>query len=144
MRALGAETDPTRLANVQAAAEQAYADAGITGADVDMAEVHDCFSVTEAQHYAALGLCAEADAPAFIRDGAARRDGRVPVNPSGGLLGAGHPIGATGVRQVLESWKQATGRAGANQLSERPRTMVTSNLGGDDRTGVVMVHRAAG
>ena len=79
-----------------------------------------------------------------IRDGAARRDGRVPVNPSGGLLGAGHPIGATGVRQVLESWKQATGRAGASQLSERPRTMVTSNLGGDDRTGVVMVHRAAG
>lgn len=142
VRALGAQTDPTRLSNVQAAAADAYAAAGITGSDVDMAEVHDCFSVTEAQHYAALGLCSEADAPAFLRDGGPERDGAVPVNPGGGLLGAGHPIGATGVRQCLDAWRHGRGHAGEVSLSSAPKVIVTSNLGGDDRTGVVMVHRA--
>jgi len=142
VRGLGATVDPARLTNIAAAAAEAYADAGCAGGDMELAEVHDCFSVTEAQLYGAIGLCAEADAPAFIRDGAAERTGRVPVNPGGGLLGAGHPVGATGVRQVLEVWRQMTGRAGRHQLDRRPRRAVTANLGGDDRTAVVMVHQA--
>jgi acetyl-CoA acyltransferase len=141
VRALGAETDATRLVNVEAAAATAYADAGIAADDVDVAEVHDCFSVTEAQHYAALGFCAAEDGPAFVRDGAAELDGRVPVNPGGGLIGMGHPIGATGVKQVVEIWRQMTERCGEYQLAETPQVGVTSNLGGDDRTGIVMVHR---
>ena len=64
-----------------------------------------------------------------------------PVNPGGGLLGFGHPIGATGVKQVVEIWRQAQGRCGAYQLPERPRIGVTANLGGDDRSAVVLVHR---
>ncbi len=142
VRALGAETDPTRLVNVAAAARQALGDAGLAPADVDVAEVHDCFSVTEAQHYAALGFCTDAEAPSAMRAGAFERDGQVAVNPSGGLLGAGHPIGATGVRQALDLWRQLRGRAGACQVPGSPRIGLSSNLGGDDRTGVVMVQRA--
>lgn len=141
VRALGAETDPTRLVNVEAAAATAYGESGVTASDVDVAEVHDCFSVTEAQHYAALGFCAPQDAPAFIRDGAAELDGALPVNPGGGLIGMGHPIGATGVKQVVEVWRQMKGRCGDYQMTRVPRVGVTSNLGGDDRTGIVMVHR---
>lgn len=143
VRPLGAETDPTRLANVSAAASEALRDAGLTAPEVDVAEVHDCFSVSEAQHYAALGFCAEADAPAFIRDGAAERDGRIPVNPGGGLLGGGHPVGATGVRMVLDAWKQLTGHAAEAQLDRDLRVAMTSNVGGDDRTAVVTVQRVA-
>ncbi len=142
VRALGAETDGSRLVNVQAAAEVAYGDSGITAADVDMAEVHDCFSVTEAEHYGALGFCDDADAPARIRDGSFELDGAVPVNPGGGLIGFGHPIGATGVKQVLEVHRQMRGLCGDYQIADRPRIGVTSNLGGDDRTGIVMVQRA--
>jgi acetyl-CoA acetyltransferase len=142
VRGLGKETDGSRLTNVEAAAAVAYADSGVSPGDVGVAEVHDCFSVTEAEHYAALGFCDEADAPARIRDGTFEFDGAVPVNPGGGLIGAGHPIGATGVRQVLEVHRQLRGLCGDYQLAERPRIGVTSNLGGDDRTGIVMVHRA--
>ena len=142
VQGLGAPVNPARLTNIAAAAAEAYAHADITPDQLDMAEVHDCFSVTEAQLYGALGLCAHRDAPAFIRDGAAERSGSVPVNPGGGLLGAGHPVGATGVRQVLEVWRQMTGRAGGHQLERRPQRAVTANLGGDDRTAVVMVHQA--
>jgi len=144
VRALGAETDPTELHNVAAAAAVAYRDSGLSADDVDFAEVHDCFSVTEAQHYAALGFCAPEDAPAFIRDGAAAMDGRTPVNTGGGLIGMGHPIGATGVKQAVEVWRQMTGRCGDYQLPELPRVGITSNLGGDDRTGIVMLHRNCG
>jgi acetyl-CoA acyltransferase len=144
VRGLGKPTDGARLVNVQAAAATAYADAGIGPGDVDVAEVHDCFSVTEAQHYAALGFCDEVDAPARIRDGSFELDGAVPVNPGGGLIGMGHPIGATGVKQVLEVHRQLRGLCGDYQLAERPRIGVSSNLGGDDRTGIVMVQRAAG
>ncbi len=144
VRGLGKPTDGARLVNVQGAASQAYADAGITAQDVDVAEVHDCFSVTEAQHYPALGFCAEEDSPARIRDGSFALDGSLPVNPGGGLIGFGHPIGATGVKQVLEVHRQMRGACGDYQMAERPRIGVTSNLGGDDRTGIVMVHAAVG
>lgn len=141
VRGLGKETDGSRLVNVEAATAIAYADSGITASDVNLAEVHDCFSVTEAEHYAALGFCAEEDAPARIRDGSFEFDGAVPVNPGGGLIGAGHPIGATGVRQVLEVHRQLLGRCGDYQIANDPKIGVTSNLGGDDRTGIVMVQR---
>ncbi len=138
---LGAETDPTRMANVTRAAEVAYAAAGLGPADVELAEVHDCFTISELQMYEALDLCPLGDAPRLIFDGETDIDGRLPINPGGGLLGTGHPIGATGVRQVVEIWRQMKRRCGDHQVPGRPRVGLTANLGGDDRTGVVMLHR---
>ncbi len=140
--ALGAETDPTRMANVARAAAEAYASAGLAPEDVQLAEVHDCFTISELQMYEALGLCGPGEAPALLAEGHTARDGRVPVNPGGGLLGAGHPIGATGIRQVVEIWRQMKGRCGDYQVPTPPTIGLTANLGGDDRTGVVMLHRA--
>ncbi len=142
VRALGAETDPTRLANVADAAAVAYGAAGVGAAEMGLAEVHDCFSITELQLMEALGLCGLGQAGDMLRDGATELTGPVPVNTGGGLLGFGHPIGATGVKQVVEIWRQLTGRCGAYQVQHGPRHAVSANLGGDDRTAVVMIHRA--
>lgn len=141
VRALGAETDPTRLSNVAHAAGIAYADAGVQADQIGLAEVHDCFSITELQLMDALGFCALGQAPALLRDGATRIDGALPVNTGGGLLGFGHPIGATGIKQVVEIWRQLKGHCGDYQVAHQPRHAVSANLGGDDRTAVVMVHR---
>lgn len=138
---LGKETDPTRLANMARAAQQAYADAGLQASEMQVAEVHDCFSINELQHYEALGLCDWGQAPTLLTSGATSIEGRIPVNTGGGLLGFGHPIGATGVKQVLEVWRQMKGQCGDYQMPNTPMYGVTANLGGDDRTGVVMVHR---
>ena len=142
VRALGAETDPTRMSNMAAAACEAYGHAGINPGDIDVAEVHDCFSISELQQVEALGLAEIGGAAALMKDGATELDGRVPVNTGGGLLGFGHPIGATGVKQILEVHRQLTGKAGAYQLQSGPRIGVCANLGGDDRTGIVTVQRA--
>ena len=141
VRALGAETDPTRLSNVAAAAGQAYRDAGLAPGDVDVAEVHDCFSITELQMYEALGFCGLGEAPRLLAEGTVDIEGRLPVNTGGGLLGFGHPIGATGVKQVLEIWRQMKGRCGDYQVQRPLQVGITANLGGDDRTGIVMLHR---
>lgn len=144
VRSLRAETDPTRMVNLADAASQAYAAAGIGPGDLEMAEVHDCFSVAELQAMEALQLCGPGEAPAMLASGATAIDGSIPINPGGGLLGFGHPVGATGVKQVVEIWRQMKGRAGAYQLARPPSMGVSANIGGDDRTGVVMIHRNCG
>jgi acetyl-CoA acyltransferase len=138
---LGKETDPTRLTNMARAARTAYSDADVEPSAVEVVEVHDCFSINELQHYEALGLCGWGEAPDLLKSGATAIGGRVPVNTGGGLLGFGHPIGATGVKQVLEVWRQMKGQCGDYQMPSTPSLGVTANLGGDDRTGIVMVHR---
>ncbi len=145
VRALGDELhgDPLAFDNVAAAAAIAYRDAGVGPDDVEIAEVHDCFSISELLQYEAIGLAGRGEGAALLRSGATARDGRIPVNPGGGLLGGGHPIGATGVRQVLEIHRQAHGLAAGHQLARPPRVGVASNLGGDDRTAVVTVLRRA-
>jgi acetyl-CoA acyltransferase len=139
--ALGGETDPTFLHNMKRAAETAYESAGIDGSAVGIAEVHDCFSINELQMYEALGLCARGDGFRLLADGHTRIEGRVPVNTGGGLIGFGHPIGATGVKQVVEIWRQMKGHCGDYQVAGDMNLGVSANLGGDDRTGIVMVHR---
>jgi len=141
VRALGAETDATRMVNLADAAAKAYAAAGIGPADVQVAEVHDCFSIAEVQAMEALGFAALGQGGALIREGATARGGVLPVNTGGGLLGFGHPIGATGVKQVVEVHKQMHGQSGDYQLAVPPEVGVTANLGGDDRTGLVTVLR---
>jgi len=138
---LGKETDPTRLVNMARAAKRAYEHAGVSAKEIELAEVHDCFSINELQHYEALGLCDLGEAPKLLQSGATSIEGRIPVNTGGGLLGFGHPIGATGVKQVLEIWRQMKGQCGDYQIPNTPTLAVSANLGGDDRTGIVMVHR---
>jgi acetyl-CoA C-acetyltransferase len=120
------------------AAAQAYAEAGITAADIDVAEVHDCFSITELVTYEDLGFCEKGEGGAFVESGAPALDGETPVNPSGGLLAKGHPIGATGVAQVNEIYEQLRGEAGDVQAENDPTYGLQHNIGiGRNATGSV-------
>jgi benzoylsuccinyl-CoA thiolase BbsB subunit len=98
------------------AAEAAYEQSGLGPSDVGFAEVHDCFSIAEALRVEGLGLFPHGEYPARVVKGEADLDGRLPVNGSGGLLGKGHPLGATGVAQVVEVVRQLRGEAGARQI----------------------------
>ena len=111
------------------AALQAYEQAGISGADVDIAEVHDATSFAEIQQIENLGLCAAGDGGSFSESGATSIGGRVPVNPSGGLVSKGHPVGATGIAQIFELVTQLRGEAGARQV-DGARIAVAENGGG--------------
>ncbi len=100
----------------QRAAQQAYEMAGIGPEDVDLAEVHDCFTVAELLHYEDLGFCAKGEGPKLVREGATELGGRIPVNVSGGLLAKGHPVGATGVAQLVEITSHLRANAGERQV----------------------------
>ena len=139
--ALDSEQPPERLVNMQAAADEAYAAAGISAERVDVAEVHDCFSISELQMYEALGFAPHGQGYALIRDGHTELDGRLPVNTGGGLLGFGHPVGATGVKQVVEVHRQLRGQCGDYQVQRELTWGLAANLGGDDHTGVVTLQR---
>lgn len=96
---------------------QAYEKAGLGPEDIDLVECHDAFTISEILHYEALGLCPEGEGGKFAEQGHSALGGRVPVNPSGGLLSRGHPVGATGVAQVIEVVQQLKGQAGPRQIS---------------------------
>jgi acetyl-CoA C-acetyltransferase len=100
------------------AAAQAYEEAGITPDDIDVAEVHDCFAIAELLHYEDLGFCEKGKGGAYIDSGAPELGGEKPVNPSGGLLSKGHPIGATGVAQIVQQYEQLSGEAGPIQVDD--------------------------
>ena len=129
--------DLLELGMSKAAAARAYAEAGVTAKDVRVAEVHDCFAITELLMIEALGLVPRGGARDFVRAGEGTLGGRVPVNPGGGLLAFGHPVGATGVKQAFEVFRQMKGRCGDYQLSPAPAVGIAANMGGDDRTAVV-------
>jgi acetyl-CoA acyltransferase len=114
---------------VRRAAAAAYESAGIAPADVDVVEVHDAAAPAELWAYEQLGLCDVGDAPALLADGATRLGGRCPVNPSGGLLSRGHPVGATGLAQVVELADQLRGRCGPRQVGDA-RLALAQNSGG--------------
>ncbi|UPM43124.1 thiolase domain-containing protein [Halocatena salina] len=120
------------------AATRAYETAGIGPEDVDFAEVHDCFAIAELLAYEDLGFCDRGHAGSFVESGATALDGELPINTSGGLKSKGHPIGATGTGQVVEVFKQLSGRAGDRQL-ETPRYGLTHNVGGSGGAAVVHV-----
>ena len=108
-------------------------------------EVHDCFTITEYMALDHLGLTPPGQGWQAIEDGRIERTGALPVNPSGGLIGGGHPVGATGVRMVLDASRQVTGRAGACQV-DGAHTFATLNLGGSATTvaSFIVGARAAG
>jgi len=101
----------TTIPSTKIAAEAAYKMAGIRPKDVDFAEVHDCFTVAEIIDTEDLGFFEKGQGVQGVRDGQTKRDGEIPINPSGGLKSKGHPIGATGVGQVVEVFEQLTGKA---------------------------------
>jgi acetyl-CoA acetyltransferase len=94
----------------------AYEAAGIGPQDVSVAEVHDAFASAEIMYYEALGLCGKGEGAAMIERGDSGPGGRRPVNPSGGLACRGHPVGATGVAQIVETVWQLRGQAGPRQV----------------------------
>jgi acetyl-CoA acetyltransferase len=113
------ETEPTSMTFeplTHRTAEAAYERAGIGPEDVDFAEVHDCFSIAEVLRVEGLGLFAQGEYPAAVERGEADIGGRLPINPSGGLIGKGHPLGGTGVAQVVELVRQLRGEAGERQI----------------------------
>lgn len=133
--------DPTSLDTTRRATAQAYAAAGVDAGQVDVAEVHDCFTLTEILMYEALGFAAPGKGARLLELGDTQIDGRIPVNTGGGLVGFGHPVGATGVKQVVEIWRQMKGQCGDYQIPRPARVGVTANMGGDDKTAVVGVYR---
>ncbi|MCY1416806.1 acetyl-CoA C-acyltransferase [compost metagenome] len=115
--------DMTRLA-----ATTAYEQAGIGPRDIDVIELHDCFAQNELLTYEGLGLCAEGEAERLVLDGDNTYGGEWVVNPSGGLLSKGHPLGATGLAQCYELTRQLRGTADSTQV-EGARIAVQHNLG---------------
>jgi acetyl-CoA C-acetyltransferase len=118
----------TTIPSTKIAAEAAYKMAGITPKDIDFAEVHDCFTVAEIVDTEDLGFFEKGQGVQGVRDGQTKRDGEIPINPSGGLKSKGHPIGATGVGQVVEVFDQLTGKANERTVKDA-RIGLTHNFG---------------
>ena len=134
---------PTELATFRKAAQEALQSAGITANQLGTAEVHDCFSIAGVMAIEAIGLAETGKGPDFILEGNTARDGKTPVNTTGGLIGWGHPTGATGVHQAITILEQLTGKAGTSQITitpERPYAL-TVNMGGNDKTLVAIVYK---
>ncbi|MEN6297687.1 MAG: hypothetical protein ABFC92_07050 [Rectinema sp.] len=125
------------------AVQQAFAEAGITIADVDLAEVHDCFTINQLLSTEALGLSADGRAGYDYMEGRfTRDDGHCPINLSGGLKAKGHPVGATGVSMHALVYKQLVGQPiGAVPAKKQPTVGVTFNVGGSSVTNCVTVLR---
>ena len=116
-------------------AAQAYEQAGLGPEDMHVIEVHDAFTISEIVHYEGLGLCPKGEGGRLIADGTTALNGTTPVNPSGGLLSKGHPVGASGVAQIVEVVEQLRGTAGKRQV-EGARVGLAQIMGGGKDTDV--------
>lgn len=133
----------TEFAATKLAAKQAYEMANITPKDIDLAEVHDCFTITQIINCEDLGFFEKGKAPKAILEGkTARANGEIAINPSGGLKAKGHPIGATGLSQIYEIVTQLRGEAGKRQVSNA-KIGLTHNIGGTAATCVVNIFKEA-
>lgn len=133
------EGQPYVFPQVKRVIDDARSRAGVTDiSQLHAVETHDCFTTTEYMAIEHLGLTAPGEAWKAIEDGSIDMGGRLPINPSGGLIGVGHPVGATGVRMALDAFKQVTGQAGECQV-EGAKTVQTLNIGGSTTTTVSLV-----
>ena len=128
----------TGLSAAREAARQAYRMAGVGPEQIDVAEVHDCFTIAELMAYEDLGFAAPGEGRELIRSRATYREGKIPVNVDGGLLSKGHPIGATGGSQVRTIVLQLRGEAGPMQVKD-PRIGLVHNIGGVGLYGNVLI-----
>ena len=120
-------------------AKEAYEHAGIGPEDMGVAQVHDAFSIAEPLRLEALGLVPEGDGLYWNKEGATSLGGRMPTNTDGGLLSRGHPVGATGLAQLIEVTRQLAGEAGDRQIRPRPSAGICQNLGGGENGGGVVL-----
>jgi acetyl-CoA C-acetyltransferase len=139
---LAERKDPTFLEAVQQSAERAYAMAGVGPADIQMAEVHDCFAIAEICCIEALGLVERGQGNKAAREGITAIGGRIPVNTSGGLKSKGHPVGATGIAQAIEIFEQLRDEAGKRQV-EGAKIGMAQNMGGSGASSVTHILRRA-
>ena len=105
---------------------------------LDVIETHDCFTTSEYMAIDHFGITKPGESFKAIEEGVIEIDGKLPINPSGGLIGCGHPVGATGVRQLLDVYKQVTGTAGDYQVKDA-KTVATLNIGGTATTNVCFI-----
>ena len=132
----------TSLSSARAAAAQAYEMAGVTPQDIDLAEVHDCFTIAEIIASEDLGFFAPGEGPRAVDEGRTALTGDRPINTSGGLKAKGHPVGASGVAQVIEIFHQLRGEAGDRQVPNANLELgLTHNVGGTGGTCVVNILR---
>ena len=137
---LGDREKLTSLLATREAAKTAYKMAGIGPADIDVATVHDCFTIAEIVAYEDLGFCERGEGGKLIEAKETYLDGRIPVNVDGGLKSKGHPLGATGVSMAIEITKQLRGEAGERQV-KNPEIGLTHNVGGSGQIALVHILR---
>ncbi len=137
---LHSRTDLTTLPAARTAARIAYEQAGITAQDIRIAEVHDCFTIAEVVAGEDLGFFATGTGYKMAEDGVTARDGARPINTSGGLKAKGHPVGASGVAQAVEIFKQMRGEAGPRQVTRDIPLALTHNVGATGSTCVVHIY----
>lgn len=128
----------SRMDSVVLAGREAYRQANVTVKDIDFLEVHDCFTIAEILAIEGLGFCEPGEGGRLTEEGRTRIDGDIPVNPSGGLKGKGHPVGTTGVSQTVEAVLQLRGEAGKRQVKDA-KTGLIQNVGGSGATCVVHI-----
>ncbi len=136
--ALHDRRDFTSIKGVEVAAKQAYEMAGKGPRDIDLAEVHDCFTIAEIMVTEALGFFEPGQGGPAVEKGLTRIGGEIPVNPSGGLKSKGHPVGATGIAQIVEIVEQLRGECGERQV-EGAKIGLAQNMGGSGGSSVVHI-----
>lgn len=140
--ALDSKTDITEFPAVKAAGEKAYEMARLSPQQIELAELHDCFTIAEIIASEDLGFAKKGEGGPFAQAGCTAIGGRIPINTSGGLKSKGHPVGATGVGQICDLVMQLRGEAGERQVA-RHRVGLAQNLGGSGATCVVTILEAA-
>jgi acetyl-CoA C-acetyltransferase len=130
----------TSLIAARIAAKQAYEMAGVRPEDVDVAEVHDCFTIAEIIGYEDLGFCKQGEGGRLVESGETKLEGKLPVNTSGGLKSKGHPVGATGTAQAYEIYLQLTEQAEKRQVKDT-KVGLAHNVGGSGATATVHIFR---
>jgi len=122
------------------AAQKAYAKAGVKASDIDVVEVHDCFTIAEILAIEDLGFFKKGEGGKAVEQGKTKLGGKLPVNTSGGLKAAGHPVGATGIKQAIEAVEQIRGNCGGRQV-KGAKIALTHNVGGSGATAVVSIFK---
>jgi acetyl-CoA C-acetyltransferase len=130
----------TSLKATKLAAKTAYELANVKPSNIDLAEVHDCFTFAELMAYEDLEFCPVGKSGQLLDSGETFLGGRIPVNTSGGLKAKGHPVGATGTAQAYEIYLQLTGQAGKRQVKDS-KIGLTHNVGGSGATSAVHIYR---
>ncbi|MCI4338652.1 MAG: thiolase family protein, partial [Thermoplasmata archaeon] len=131
----------TDWVGMRSAAREALGSAGITAQQLDFAELHDCFTISELIEYEMLGLCPRGQGGRYLEEGQTEIGGDVVVNPRGGLLGCGHPLGATGVAQAVEVYRQFTHSVPPARQVPDPEWALVHNLSGSANVHSMMVYQ---